>query len=138
LLHHDGCRPIPEAELEVKQQERRMLKEAKKGLKRPRELYDATTAALSTAYSDDADLYDEVTMTWRPFDKLRKSLARHQGENVKVFGLDNIPEEFQHTCRGWDFKPGNKYHRERFLLYSGMKGQLLIFSDSLGNNKYSV
>ena len=66
--HHPDCVPIPEGEFEATQREREMFAEMKKGCKRPRELYDDTTASNAKKFAAKEDMFEDLQDNWRPFD----------------------------------------------------------------------
>ena len=70
-----------------------------------------------------------VVALFPTFDEIRGSLYKHRSaEHTPIPDPLNLPDELRTTVRGKSVGPDDVNYQERFLLYSGQEGKLLVFS----------
>lgn len=125
--HHEACRPVPRESIDVLEIDRNMRSEVRRSGKRPREAYAAAVATIPKRFKTSAEQTAVVSL-FPAFSEIRGSLYRHRSwQNIPVPDPCDIPEELRSTVRGKSVEPEDENFNERFLLYSGQDGKLLIF-----------
>jgi len=104
-----------------------MRDEVRKTGKRPREAYSDMLSSLPKTVTEST-VQAEVVKNLPTFTEVQAQLCRHrQVRCTPVPDPLNIPESLQVTLRGRDVDDGDPQKNERFLLYSGQGGRLLVF-----------
>jgi len=95
--------------------------------KRPRDAFTEMLTSVSTKFrTSDAQL--AVVTSLSSFEEVRCSLNRlRMSSCIPVPDPYSIPDELRITQRGRNLVDGDVNKNERFLLYSGQQGRLLIF-----------
>ena len=95
--------------------------------KRPREAYAEAVATIPKRFKSSSE-QSAVVSVFPVFNEIRASLYRHRSaQHIPVPDPFNIPEELRSTVRGKNVGPEDENYNERFLLYSGQDGKLLVF-----------
>lgn len=134
INHHGQCVSIPDGEIEAKELQRNMNLECKRGLKRPRQVYNETSALITEKFQDDDDLQDSVELSFPDYKRARRALFRFAEQGI--IPIDNprhIPDPLRLTLRGRNAAPASRYSAERWLLYEAPDHQplMLIFASDL-------
>lgn len=135
--HHIDCRPVAEADIDVLEIDRLMRSDVHTTGKRPREAYTEALTSITKRFKS-TDTQAEIVSRFPSFSEVRSSLCRQRtATHVPVPDPCNIPEELRTTLRGKSVDVNDVNYNERFLLYSGQEGKLLIFcSDTELNTLY--
>ena len=125
--HHPECQPLPRAEIEAQKIDRSMRASVRATGKRPREAYNDAVASISKRFKRSADI-QQVVVEFPAYNDVSRQLRRHrEATHIPVPNPRDIPDELRVTLRGNSVVPGDDNYKERFLLYSGQEGKLLIF-----------
>jgi len=141
--HHINCRPVTKESLEVLQIDREMLSVARVSGKRSIEAYTEAMSSISKRFKSSAK--QNATVAQFPgYSEVRRQLNRHRAEaHIPVPNPFDIPEELRTTMRGKSIEEGDEHFQERFLLYSGQNGRVLVFAadtelQTLYNSEYII
>jgi len=125
--HHDNCEPVRQSEIDVLDIDRQMRHSVHETGKRPRDAYGEAMSSIAKKYKTSAD-QQEIVVQFPSFNEVRCQLSRHRtAQHIPVTDPRNIPDELRVTLRGRQLPVGDVNHGERFLLYEGDGGRLLIF-----------
>jgi hypothetical protein len=125
--HHEDCRPSSRESIDVIDIDRNMRADVRRTGKRPREAYAAAVAAIPKRFKTSAEQTAVVSL-FPAFNEIRGALYRHSAwQNIPVPDPLDIPEELRSTVRGKSVGPEDENFLERFLLYTGQDGKLLVF-----------
>jgi len=95
--------------------------------KRPRDAHTEMMASVRKRFKDLASL-TEVVSALPTFPEVQSQLSRHrQHKCIPIPDPLNIPDQLRTTLRGREVADGDPNKNERFLLYSGQDGRLLVF-----------
>ena len=95
--------------------------------KRPREAYCDMIASLPKRFRESST-QQELIQQLPTFSQVQAQLSRHRQHTcIPVPDPRNIPDELKTTLRGREVCDGDPHKDERFLLYSGQDGRLLVF-----------
>lgn len=141
--HHVSCQPVSKESIDILEIDRGMRSDVRVTGKRPREAYVDAVTSITKKFKSTAE-QGAIIQDFPNFSEISRSLYRHRAaENIPVPNPCDIPAELRTTLRGKSVGPNDENFQERFLLYSGQNGQLLVFcADSelvkLYNSDYVV
>jgi MULE transposase domain len=125
--HHVDCRPVAEATIDVTEMDRAMRSDVHTTGKRPRDAYSDTVLSIAKRFKSTEE-QAVVIEKFPTFSGVRRQLSRHRDAlHVPVPDPFNIPDELRTTYRGKNVNETDINYLERFLLYSGQDGKLLVF-----------
>jgi hypothetical protein len=125
--HHADCRPVRQETIDVLQIDRSMRAEIRKTGKRPREAYAEAVAKIPQMFNS-SEQQNGIISIFPTFSEVQRSLYHHRtSQHIPVPDPYNIPEELRTTLRGKSVSSEDANFQERFLLYSGQDGKLLLF-----------
>lgn len=126
--HHADCKPVPEALINVTDIDRTMRADVRKTGKRPRDAYQEALTSVTKKFKSSSQ-QEGVVGNFPAFREIRRQLDRHRdATHIPVPDAYDIPEELRSTLRGKSVESEDVNYLERFLLYSGQGGKLLIFA----------
>jgi len=95
--------------------------------KRPRDAFNDAVDSVAKRFKS-SDEQEAVIVQLPSFNQVRRQLSRHRtAQHIRVADPLNLPDELRVTLRGRQLPVGDKNHVERFLLYEGQGGRLLVF-----------
>lgn len=125
--HHPECLPVAESTVQVLEMDRQMRATVKETGKRPREAYNEVVESVCKKFKSSIQQAAIITQ-FPSFQEVHRQLARHrEARNIPVPDVLNIPDLLRVTLRGRDVAADDVNFNERFLLHTGIGGELLVF-----------
>lgn len=111
--------------------------------KRPRDAYTQALASIPKRFKS-TEKQQSIVSQFPTYSGIKRQLYRHRDStHIPVPDPNDIPEELRTTYRGKNVNVDDVSYMERFLLYTGMEGKLLVFCadtelDTLHNSAYVI
>jgi len=125
--HHVGCEPVSQSEIDALDMDRDMRHSVRENGKRPRDAYSDTVSSIAKRFKTSEE-QEAIVVQFPSFGEVRCQLTRHRTvQHIPVTNVLDIPDELRTTLRGRQLPDGDRNKGERFLLYEGQGGRMLIF-----------
>jgi hypothetical protein len=125
--HHESCEPVAQSEVDALDIDRDMRHSVHETGKRPRDAFSDAVGSIAKKFKS-SDEQEAIAVQFPSFNEVRRQLTRHRtAQHIPVTDALNIPDELRSTLRSRQLPVGDRNHGERFLLYEGQGGRLLVF-----------
>lgn len=126
--HHPDCVPVSKESVDVTQLDREMRADVRKTGKRPRQAYTEAVCEISKRFKS-SDEQETIISAFPSYPEVRGALYKHRAaRHTPVPDPTDVPDQLRTTMRGKSVGPQDSKYQERFLLYSGQGGKLLVFA----------
>ena len=127
--HHVDCKPVADEDLDVLDMDRTMRADVKLTGKRPRDAFSETVTSIPKRFKSSSS-QASVIARFPAYNEVKRQLARTRtATHIPVPDPCDIPDELRTTLRGKSIpSQDDPNYLERFLLYSGQDGKLLLFA----------
>ena len=125
--HHLDCEPKAESAVAALEVDREMRRDVRRNGKRPRDAFNEMLGGVAKRFKT-SDTQTAVIAALPSYNDVRVQLSRSRSIRcIPVPHPLSLPEALQVTLRGREVDKEDEVHGERFLLYSGQGGRLLVF-----------